>query len=242
MAGRPPHAAAVQKRFQVFSSTFATMAAPPPLAENQFQYAVRAHFGDFLRQCHEVKEQRTEFTALRDFGDLTVKRFVERLVAYGYECEQNKQDPWKIKFKISFTATAYPPTLAEKMAKVHFDPNYSDEKERSKSKFWQRTSPYKVQACHTCEERFEPFADFSYPRGFDPEKVIDFQGSDCATTAVYTEYAWKLWSHYGSRFDDTVFDVLDETALRLPCDHANYCDACIQGFLEKKCIAANEMM
>lgn len=217
--------------------------AAVPLTDNQIQYAVRVHFGEFFRQCHEVKdkEQRTEFAALREFGDLTVTRFVERLVAYGYECEQDKQDPWKINFKNSFSAAAYPPKLAVIMAKVHFDPNYSDIKEATKNKYTTRASPYKVQACRTCNGQFEPFADFHYPRRFDPEQVVEFQGSGCATKAYYTEYAWKLWCHYGSRFDDTVFDVLNESELRLPCEHANYCDACIQGFLDKNYIVANGM-
>ncbi len=98
----------------------------------RFDYEVRVHFGEFLRQCQDIKEPRTEFVCSDNCSLTSALRFVRRLVHFGYECEQCPNNLLCIKFKTPCTAATYPPSLAAIMAKVQFSPLYSDEKEAAK--------------------------------------------------------------------------------------------------------------
>lgn len=204
----------------------------------RFDYEVRVHFGEFLRQCQDIKEPRTEFVYSENCSLTSALRFVRRLVHFGYDCEQSQDNLLCIKFKTSYTAAVYPPPLAAIMVKVQFNPLYSDEKEAAKDEYTCKSSPYLVQACHTCTKWFTPeCVDFSYPRAFDPDEVLVFQGDGCAASAERRQDGtWSVQCGYGSKFDSNVYKVLDAQAMRLPGVYANYCDECIEKFVERDCL------
>lgn len=95
-----------------------------------------------------------------------------------------------------------------------------------------------MQACHTCDRFFRPeCVDWFYPRAFDPDEVLVFQGDGCAASAERKQDGtWSVECGYGSKFDSNVYNVLEPQALRLPSDYANYCDECIAKFVENECL------